>query len=156
MAGAGGVAGGYGRYGGVAGGYGRYGGWGWHNGYAGYHSGWVNGYWNGHYPGWGGWGGGWGGWGWGWGLGGLGLGMMSGLRYGGLVPLYSGRGYMPYYNPYYSVPASSLNSRSTIYAVPINTMMPPPDAAVADPAEATFDQLREAFKAGDYNRALRG
>jgi tetratricopeptide (TPR) repeat protein len=40
------------------------------------------------------------------------------------------------------------------YAVPIDTMSTVPDAAVADPAEAAFDQAREVFKAGDPNRAL--
>jgi tetratricopeptide (TPR) repeat protein len=40
------------------------------------------------------------------------------------------------------------------YSQPIDTTAAAPTNAVTDPAEATFDQARDAFKAGDYNNAL--
>lgn len=120
------------------------GGYGWHNGaYGGYHNGWVHGYWNGHY----------GGWGYG-GYGGYGAGLGLGLAAWGLgSALYSGWGYMPYSNPYY-VNAPVVVQGGYDYSQPIDTGSPPPDASVTDPAITLFDQARDAFKAGDYARAL--
>jgi thioredoxin-like negative regulator of GroEL len=40
------------------------------------------------------------------------------------------------------------------YAQPIDTQAQPPDQAASDPAMQSFAAAREAFKAGDYNRAL--
>jgi tetratricopeptide (TPR) repeat protein len=40
------------------------------------------------------------------------------------------------------------------YSQPVNTAAPPPEPAAADQANSAFDQAREAFKAGDYSRAL--
>jgi tetratricopeptide (TPR) repeat protein len=141
-----------------AGGY-RNGAYGWHNGnYAAYHNGWVNGYWAGHYPGWG-----WGGYGYGgygWGLGGYGLGLATGLGMWGLgSSLYGyggGWGYMPYVNPYYDTAAPVVVASQPVYdySQPIDTMAAAPAQDVADPAVSTFDQARDAFKAGDYQNAL--
>ena len=40
------------------------------------------------------------------------------------------------------------------YSQPINTLSAPPQQSVADAGVATFDQARQAFKAGDYATAL--
>jgi tetratricopeptide (TPR) repeat protein len=120
--------------------YGAAGAWGWHGGaYAGYHSGWVHGYWGGHYGG------------WGWGGYGLGLGAGWGLAAWGLgSSLYSGGwGYMPYDNPYYAVADAGFD-----YGQPIDTESAPPDDSVTGPSMTAFDQARDAFKSGDYARAL--
>jgi tetratricopeptide (TPR) repeat protein len=139
---------------------------GWNNPYMGPHQGWVHGYWNGHYPGgfgWrpygygypGYWGGGFGG-GLGFGLGmGLGWGLSSWL-YG---PMLYGWGYSNYYNPYYG---GGYGGNTVIvqppivydYSQPINAQTAPPEQAVTDQAVSTFDAAREAFKGGDYPRAL--
>ncbi len=137
VAGAGGAVAGR-SYGGAA--------WGWHNpAYASYHSGWVHGYWNGHYNG----------WGWGWGGYGAGLATGAGLAMWGMgSALYSGWGYMPYMNPYYTAPAVVVQPPVYDYSQPINTTSAAPDAAVTDPALTAFDQARDAFKAGNYENAL--
>jgi tetratricopeptide (TPR) repeat protein len=126
--------------------YGAEGAWGWHNpAHAAYHSGWVHGYWNGHYPG------------WGWGWGGYGAGLATGLAAWGLgSALYSGWGYMPYYNPYYAfaAPVTGVQQPVYDYSQPIETSAAPPDSSVTEPALTAFDEAREAFQAGDYNRAL--
>jgi tetratricopeptide (TPR) repeat protein len=152
---------------------------GWNNRYLGYHQGWVHGYWNGHYPGgwgwrgrygypgygyWGGYGSGLGYGGFGWGLGtglgwGLGMGMGYGLSSWLFGPMLYNWGYSNYYNPYYG---GGYGATSTVvqqpiiydYSQPINATASPPDQGVTDPAMATFDQAREAFKRGDYTNAL--
>jgi hypothetical protein len=98
----------------------------------------VHGYWNGHYPGWG-----WGGFGYGYGAG-----LATGLLAWGLgSALYSGWGYMPYYNPYYSdFAAAGVAQPVYDYSQPIDTTSAPLDSSVVDPAVATFDQARQAFK----------
>jgi hypothetical protein len=118
------------------------------NAYGAYHSGWVHGYWNGHGDvGWG-WGNRyWGGWGWGWGLG-------FGLAAWGFGSCLYGMGYMPYYNPYYDYGGSTVVAVPYDYSQPIETTGPPASAAIADPAMATFDAAREAFKLGNYQQAL--
>lgn len=123
-------------------GYGVAGGYGWHNpAYTAYHAGWVHGSWNGHY----------GGWGWG----GYGAGVATGLVAWGLgSALYSGWGYMPYSNPYVDAPTTEVQQPVYDYSQPISTTDSPPDAAVTDPALTAFDQAREAFKAGSYDKAL--
>jgi len=124
---------GYGRYGyGGYGGYGYGGGWGWP---------WY-GYGYGNYWPWYGYGG------YGWGLGtGLGWGLGSWL-YGS--SLYDW-GYLGYYNPYamYAPPTVVYD-----YSQPINTAAQPPEVTLADQATAEFDAARDAFKAGEYARAL--
>ncbi|HEY2158475.1 MAG TPA: tetratricopeptide repeat protein, partial [Isosphaeraceae bacterium] len=137
--------------------------------YYGYHNNWVNGYWPGRYGGWGY--GGYGGWGYGgYGLGGLGLGLLAGLGIGGLGawglnPYSYGWGYSSYANPFYGnqydtlygtqpVYAGGVIPSSFDYAVPLDTTGAlPADDAVA-PAVTLLDQAREAFKAGDYPKAL--
>jgi tetratricopeptide (TPR) repeat protein len=138
-------------------------GYGWHNPYLGYHQGWVHGYWNGHYPGgfgWRPWGyGGWGYGGWGWGLGGLGLGLglgwgLSSWMYG---PMLNNWGYSSYYNPYYGGYGAGVVAQQPIvydYAQPIDSQAAAPDETVANQAVTTFDSAREAFKAGQYEKAL--
>lgn len=153
---------------------------GWHNQYLGYHQNWFHGYWNGHYPGgwgwrggygypgfgyWGGYGGGWGYNGFGWGLGtGLGMGLGMGMGYGLsswlFGPMLYNWGYANYYNPYWG--GGGYGGGTTVvqqpiiydYGQPINGTAPPPEESVTSQAMATFDQAREAFQQGDYQRAL--
>jgi tetratricopeptide (TPR) repeat protein len=156
---------------------------GWNNNrpYGGYHNGWVNGYWPGHYGGYGGWGGygglGYGGWGYGglgyggWGYGGYGLGLLSGLAVGGyggwgLNPYAYGWGYSSYANPFWGngfgggyagsyVGQPIMTSGAAYdYSQPLDTASALPADDVVTPAVTTFDQAREAFQAGDYNKAL--
>jgi tetratricopeptide (TPR) repeat protein len=139
---------------------------GWHNPYMGYHQSWVHGYWNGHWPG--GWGwrgyGGYGGFGypgfWGGGLGwGLGMGLGWGLSSWLFGPMLYNWGYSNYYNPYYGGYGGVGNTvvqqpLGYDYSQPIDAQSPPPDEAVSSQAMSTFDSAREAFKAGDYAKAL--
>jgi tetratricopeptide (TPR) repeat protein len=133
---------------------------GWHNPYMGYHQGWEHGYWNGHLGG---------GWGWrpyGYGLGGFGGGLGWGLGMGlgwGLSswmfgPMLYNWGYSNYYNPYYGgYGGNSVVAQQPIvydYSQPINPQSPPPEETVVSQSMTTFDSAREAFKAGDYARAL--
>jgi len=141
---------------------------GWHNPYVGYHQGWVHGYWNGHYPG----GFGWRPLGYGYGYpgfygGGLGFGLGMGLGMGlgwGLSPWLYGPmlynyGYSNYYNPYYGGGYggyAGVAQQPVVYdySQPINAQSTPPAQAVTDQAVSTFDAARQAFKGGDYPRAL--
>jgi tetratricopeptide (TPR) repeat protein len=148
---------------------------GWNNSYMGYHQGWVHGYWNGHYPG--GWGwrpygyGGYGYGGYGYGLGGFGYGLGGGLGLGlgwGLSswmfgPMLYNWGYSNYSNPYYGGGYGGGGYDNTLlaqqplvydYSQPIDAQSQPPAEAVATQATTTFDTAREAFKAGDYAKAL--
>jgi tetratricopeptide (TPR) repeat protein len=108
----------------------------------------------------------------GWGATGLGTGYASGVGAWGVgSPMY-GWGYSGYSNPYYgggygsggvaqtgavqqtaesqpTTPAQSSN-----YSQPINTTAAAPDPAVVDQANASYDRAREAFKAGDYAKAI--
>jgi tetratricopeptide (TPR) repeat protein len=150
---------------------------GWQNNYMGYHSGWVHGYWNGHNPGgfgwrpYGGYGGygyglggygyGLGGYGFGSGLGyGLGLGMGWGLSSWMMGPMLYNYGYSNYSNPYYGGgygggnAALVQNAGAYDYGQPIDSQATPPDQTVSTQAVSTFDSAREAFKAGDYAKAL--
>ena len=140
---------------------------GWHNPYMGYHRGWEHGYWNGHFGG---------GWGWrpygfgyggfGGGLGyGLGLGLGTGLGWGlsswMFGPMLYNWGYSNYYNPYYGGNGAYGGNTAVVpqsivynYSQPINPQSPPPEETVVSQSMTTFDSAREAFKAGDYARAL--
>jgi len=89
---------------------------------------------------------------------GLGAGLMGGLAGWGLGSMLYNYGYSNYMNPYYS---STIVAQQPIvmaspydYANPINTMAAPPAQTATDAAEATFAQARDAFKAGDYTKAL--
>jgi hypothetical protein len=152
-------------------GYARGGSYNWNRPYWGYHQGWVNGFWPGHYGGWRGYGGygyGLGGYGWG-----LGTGLLAGLAIGnyggwGLNPYSYGWGYSNYSNPFYGyggggyggvgagggVGATSVIPTTYNYGVPLDTTAAPPSDDVIEPAMTAFDSAREAFKQGDYNRAL--
>jgi tetratricopeptide (TPR) repeat protein len=122
----------------------------------------MNGYWHGYQNG--------AGWNWGsWALG-----TAAGVTAWGLGSALYNWGYSSYANPYYggggavvtepivieqytdagvaqsvTVPASTFD-----YSQPLDTQSAPPAAEVADPALAKFDSAREAFKSGDYAKAL--
>ncbi|HKI17989.1 MAG TPA: tetratricopeptide repeat protein, partial [Isosphaeraceae bacterium] len=62
-----------------------------------------------------------------------------------------------YVNPYYTTVVAAQPAVSTVvydYAQPINVTAAPPDPTVADSTEQVFSAGRDAFKAGDYQRAL--
>jgi hypothetical protein len=134
----------------------------WGSPYGAYHSGWYNGAWNGHYGGYGGYG--WGGYGagaYGWGN----PAAMSGMGSWAYGPMLYNMGYSSYSNPYSGAaaagqvaqggaPGQVAQGPADNYAQPIDTSAPPPQPPVADEAVSVFDQGREAFKAGDYARAL--
>jgi tetratricopeptide (TPR) repeat protein len=66
--------------------------------------------------------------------------------------LYSG-----YTNPYYSTMAAAQPAQTTViydYSQPINVAAAPPAEAAASNSEQLFSTARDAFKAGDYSRAL--
>jgi tetratricopeptide (TPR) repeat protein len=85
----------------------------------------------------------------------MGYGLTSWL-YG---PMLYNWGYSNYYNPYYQ--AGGYGGTTVVqqpiiydYAQPINASAPPPEEAVTTQAMSTFDQARDAFRQGDYPRAL--
>jgi hypothetical protein len=144
---------------------------GWHNNYMGYHSGWVHGYWNGHNPGgfgwrpygYGGYGyGGYGGFGGGLGTGlgfGLGMGLGWGLSSWMMGPMMYNYGYSNYSNPYYGGGYGGGNAvvaQQPVYdySQPIDPQTAQPEQTVANQAVSTFDAARDAFKAGNYAKAL--
>jgi tetratricopeptide (TPR) repeat protein len=167
-----------GNYAGYGVGYGGYGNRGWGgngfygsgyhgNSYYGYHSNWVNGSMGGYAPGWGRYGGygGYGGYGYGnsgYGIGAaaLGIGAGVGVAAWGLGSLLNNYGYSQYSNPYYttayvSAPANfSTQAIGYDYSRPLDLVSSPPDETVIQSSETSFDSAREAFLAGDYNRAL--
>jgi tetratricopeptide (TPR) repeat protein len=143
---------------------------GWNNPYTGYHQGWNHGYWNGNFGG---------GWGWrpygygyglgGYGLGGFGYGLGGGLGLGlgwGLSswmfgPMLYNWGYSNYYNPYYGGGYGYGGNTALVqqpvvydYSQPINPQNAQPDETVISQATTVFDSAREAFKNGDYAKAL--
>ena len=70
-------------------------------------------------------------------------------------------GYSSYYNPYtYGTYGASMGTTAVVqpsvynYAQPINTQAAPPEPGVTSQAITVFDSAREAFKAGNYSRAL--
>jgi tetratricopeptide (TPR) repeat protein len=76
-------------------------------------------------------------------------------------------GYSRYFNPYYIYGGYGLGAfgypgSTTIivqpavydYSQPLSTPAPPPEPAVADKVGTSFDAARDAFKAGDYPKAL--
>jgi tetratricopeptide (TPR) repeat protein len=144
---------------------------GWNNPYMGYHQGWYHGAWNGNFGG--GWGwrpygygyggyglGGYGLGGFGYGLGwGLGMGMGWGLSSWMFGPMLYNWGYSNYYNPYYGGYGYGGNAAvaqpvAYDYSLPIDPQGSTPDEAVVSQATTVFDSAREAFKNGDYTRAL--
>ncbi|MDB5349421.1 MAG: hypothetical protein JWN86_668 [Planctomycetota bacterium] len=141
------------------GGYRNYGGYGgWNNSYQGYHSNWVHGSWNNHYGGWGN--------NAAWFGAGLGLGAVAGwgLSSWAYSPSVYNWGYSSYSNPYYVPQQPIVIQQQPVviqqaapvynYAQPINTQAAPPEQTSSDAALASFDQARDAFKAGDYPTAL--
>jgi tetratricopeptide (TPR) repeat protein len=117
-----------------------------------YHPGMVNGTWNGNGYG-------------GWGAGGYGGAYGSGVgAWGTGSPMY-GWGYSGYNNPYSGGFAGAGGGGQAVapqqaaaapynYAQPISTTAPPPEQAVAGQSAGALDQARDAFKAGDYGKAL--
>ena len=66
--------------------------------------------------------------------------------------LYSG-----YTNPYYATVVAAQPAQTTVvydYSQPINVTAAPPDASVTESTEQVFSAARDAFMAGDYQRAL--
>ncbi len=66
--------------------------------------------------------------------------------------LYSG-----YTNPYYATVVAAQPVQTTVvydYSRPINVAAAPPDASVTQSTEQVFSAARDAFMAGDYQRAL--
>lgn len=69
-------------------------------------------------------------------------------------------GYSSYENPYYEpepiVQSVVVDQTTPVYdySQPLNTEVPPPAAAVADPAIQSFDAARAEFQAGNYQGAL--
>ena len=60
-------------------------------------------------------------------------------------------------NPYYATFVAAQPAQTTVvydYSQPINVTAAPPDASVAESTEQVFSAARDAFKAGDYQRAL--
>jgi hypothetical protein len=122
----------------------------------------VHGYWNGHNAG----GFGWRPYGYGFGYpgffgGGLGWGLGLGLGWGlsswMFGPMLYNWGYSNYYNPYYGGYAGGAIAQPSLaydYSQPIDAQAAPPDQTVSSQAVSTFDSAREAFKGGDYSRAL--
>jgi tetratricopeptide (TPR) repeat protein len=131
----------------------------WRNPYMGYHQGWEHGYWNGNFGGGWGWrpyGYGWGGFGGGLGWG-LGLGLGWGLSSWMFGPMLYNWGYSNYYNPYYGGYGGNTVVAQPIvydYSQPIDPQSAAPAETVVSQSMTTFDSAREAFKGGDYSRAL--
>ncbi len=94
--------------------------------------------------------------------GGLGFGLGMGLGYGLSSWLYGPMlynwGYSNYYNPYYGGGyGNTIVAQQPIvydYSQPIDAQSQPPAEAVASQATTQFDTAREAFKDGDYAKAL--
>src|SRR6516165_3084087 len=70
-------------------------------------------------------------------------------------------GYSSYSNPYWSGPSATTWPSTAVvqplaydYSQPINTLAAPPDPGVTSQTITCFDSAREAFKAGNYARAL--
>jgi tetratricopeptide (TPR) repeat protein len=131
----------------------------WRGRYGGYHQGWVNGYWHGYHNG----------QGWNWGS--FALGAAAGVTAWGFGSALYNWGYASYGNPYYYANAAqpivveqtvaggvpqtvTIPALAFDYSQPLDTQAEPPAADVADPAIAKFDAARDAFKSGDYARAL--
>ncbi len=169
----GGWGGGYGGWGGGYGGWGggRYGGWG--------GGGWASPYYGSWYRGgWGNAGSFWSGFGVGalssfglgsmYGYGGAGWGMPMAYNYFPTwgMSMYSGWGlgsvanswlYSGYTNPYYATVLASQPAQTTViydYSQPINVTAAPQNEATATSAEQVFSAARDAFMAGNYQRAL--
>ena len=148
---------------------------GWNNPYMGYHQGWQHGYWNGNFGG--GWG--WRPYGYGYGLGGMAWGLWPrrvrlrarlgpghGLWAGGFRRGCSGRCSITGATPITTTPITAAAmataaTRSSLqqpvvydYSQPIDPQSPPPDETVVNQATTVFDSAREAFKNGDYAKAL--
>ncbi len=179
-----GWGGGYGGYGGGYGGWGGgYGGWGggaggWASPYYGnwYRGGWGNSaaFWTGFGTGaltsfglGSMYGGGYGGW---YGYGYPGYGVAAPMAYSYFptwgMSTYSGWGlgsvasnwlYSGYSNPYYATVVAAQPAQTTVvydYSRPINVAAAPPDESVTESTEQVFSAARDAFMAGDYQRAL--
>jgi tetratricopeptide (TPR) repeat protein len=73
----------------------------------------------------------------------------------GLDPMANSWAYSGYANPYYVAAAQPVQAQAVYdYAQPIAASAAPPAPAAAETAEQIFDDARNSFMAGDYNRAL--
>src|SRR5262249_34556858 len=74
----------------------------------------------------------------------------------GLGTMASNMLYSDYANPYYTQPAAQPAPTTVVYdySQPINITAAPPDTTVTNTTEQDFSAARDAFKAGDYARAL--
>lgn len=74
----------------------------------------------------------------------------------GLGPMATSALYSGYADPYYtSLPAPAAGTPVVYdYSQPLNVAAPPPEQAVVETTEQLFANARDAFKAGDYARAL--
>jgi tetratricopeptide (TPR) repeat protein len=75
----------------------------------------------------------------------------------GLGSVASSSLYADYTNPYYAQGVAAQPPQTTVaydYSQPINAAATPPDASVTTTTEQVFSEARDAFKAGDYARAL--
>jgi tetratricopeptide (TPR) repeat protein len=96
---------------------------------------------------------------------GLGLALGYGIGAWGIGSPYYNWGYASYANPYYPSAAIAAGAQQPVvaesaappydYAQPIDAQAQPPDQAASDAAMRSFAAAREAFKAGDYSRALK-
>jgi tetratricopeptide (TPR) repeat protein len=83
-----------------------------------------------------------------------------GLNSWAMGPMMYNWGYSNYNNPYYGAGYGGGNAAVVQqpsvydYGLPIDSQSAPPDEAVANQAVATFDSAREAFKSGNYTKAL--
>ncbi len=74
----------------------------------------------------------------------------------GLGPMASSALYSDYADPYYSSPPAPTAGTAIAYdySRPIDVAAPPPEPAIVSSTEQLFGNARDAFKAGDYPRAL--
>jgi tetratricopeptide (TPR) repeat protein len=82
---------------------------------------------------------------------------MSNYSGWGLGSLASDWLYSGYTNPYNATMVAAQPAQTTVvydYSQPINVAATPPDSSVAESTEQVFSAARDAFMAGDYQRAL--
>ena len=90
------------------------------------------------------------------------MGMGWGLSSWMFGPMLYNWGYSNYYNPYYGGGYGYGGGNTVVaqqpivydYSQPINPQSAPPDETVVSQATTVFDSAREAFKNGDYAKAL--
>jgi TolA-binding protein len=108
----------------------------------------------------------------GWGMAGSGAGYANGVAAWGTGSSMYGWGYSGYSNPYYGSALGSGGTNQVVgvqpgtpqptaaiansdYSQPINTTAATPDTTASAGANSSYDQARDAFKAGDYQQAVK-